>query len=168
VRQESHRIRDGVRELTRSLGREPTQTEIQQQLGVSGEEYQDYLRAQNAEALASFDDLLHELEDQRASDDSPEARLVARRSIEQALHRLDEREQRVVQLYYEFELSLIEIAAVLDLTEARVCQINKAALKKMRDALSEGTDEGLGAADNGRSAQRPRGVRRQQAAGRAE
>jgi RNA polymerase sigma factor for flagellar operon FliA len=40
-----------------------------------------------------------------------------------------------VQLYYEFDLSLKEIARVLDLTEARVCQINKLALKKLRELL---------------------------------
>lgn len=138
VRQQSHRIRDAVRELTRRLGREPTQAEIQQHVGVSAQEYHEYLLAQNAEGLASFDDLVHELEKQSAADESPESRLVTRRSIEQALHRLDAREQRVVQLYYEFDLSLKEIAAVLELTEARVCQINKAALKKMREALADG------------------------------
>ena len=46
-----------------------------------------------------------------------------------ALQALNPREQQVIQLYYEFELSLKEIAAVLALTEARVCQINKSALK---------------------------------------
>jgi RNA polymerase sigma factor for flagellar operon FliA len=54
---------------------------------------------------------------------------MVRRSLEQACA-LDEREQRVVQMYYEFELSYKEIAAVLDLTDARVCQLNKAALGK--------------------------------------
>lgn len=43
----------------------------------------------------------------------------------------------MIQLYYEFDLSLREIASVLGLTEARVCQINKAALKKMREVLSD-------------------------------
>ena len=51
------------------------------------------------------------------------------------LHKLSEREQRVLQLYYEFDLSLKEIAATLDLTEARICQINKAAMTKLRDLL---------------------------------
>ena len=40
-----------------------------------------------------------------------------------------------MQLYYEFELSLAEIAAVLGITEARVCQINKGALRKMNALL---------------------------------
>lgn len=138
VRQETHRIRDGVRDLTRRLGREPTAVEIQKELKVSSQEYQEYLLAQNAEGLANFDELLHELDAHGSSDESPEAQLLARGSIEQALHRLDAREQRVVQLYYEFDLSLKEIAAVLEVTEARVCQINKGALRKMREALADG------------------------------
>jgi DNA-directed RNA polymerase specialized sigma24 family protein len=38
-------------------------------------------------------------------------------------------------MIYEFELSYKEIAAVLDLSDARVCQLNKSALAKMKAAL---------------------------------
>jgi len=136
VRQETHRVRDGVRELSRVLGREPTQAEILKELQLTPAAYHEFQLADSAERLAHFDELVQELPDTNAERrNSPEAQLFARRSIEEALRALDEREQRVVQLYYEFELSLKEIAAVLGLTEARVCQINKAALKKMKDLL---------------------------------
>lgn len=137
VRQESHRHRDAVRELTRRLGREPSDAEIMRALGLSAEAYQDYQMAENAELLASFDELMHEMGNLPSERPSPEAALVRRRSIEQALLALDEREQRVVQLYYEFDLSQKEIAAVLCLTEARVCQINKGALRKMKACLQQ-------------------------------
>ncbi|AKJ30360.1 FliA/WhiG family RNA polymerase sigma factor [Caldimonas brevitalea] len=135
VRQESHRVRDAVRELTRKLGREPTEAEIVATLGISGEAYQEHQLAENAEVLASFDELLHELSNHAADTLSPEAQLVRRRTLEQALLQLNEREQKVIQLYYEYEASFKEIAAVLDLTEARVCQINKGALKKMKSFI---------------------------------
>ena len=61
--------------------------------------------------------------------------MLQRLALEQVLRQLSEREQRVIQLYYEFDLSLKEIAAVLELSEARVCQIHKEALRKMRAAL---------------------------------
>lgn len=139
VRQQSHRTRDAIRALARKLGREPTATEIQEALGMSAQAYFEYELAQNAESLANFDEQLHELGSQLAdAHGSPEAQLLMRRSIEQGLRSLDEREQRVIQLYYEVDLSLKEIAAVLELTEARVCQINKAALRKMRAAMEEG------------------------------
>lgn len=135
VRQESHRVRDGVRALARKLGREPTAAETQQALGLSVEQYQDYQFAQSAEQLANFDELLQELTEQAGGRHAPESHLLLQRSIEQALRRLNDREQRVVQLYYEFDLSLKEIARVLDITEARVCQINKLALRKLRELL---------------------------------
>ncbi|MYM70467.1 FliA/WhiG family RNA polymerase sigma factor [Pseudoduganella sp. FT55W] len=134
VRQQSHKLRDGVRALTRKLGREPSEHEIMEALELTPEGYQAYLMDENAELIASFDEILQE----SVSNDSapsPEDQLVVRRSLEQALRGLDEREQRVVQMYYEFELSYKEIAAVLDLTDARVCQLNKAALNKMKAVL---------------------------------
>lgn len=135
VRQDSHRLRDAMRELSRRLGREPSEAEAMQQLGLSAEAFQAYLLAENAEALASLDELIQGASEIASEQPTPEALLIRRKSIEQALQGLGEREQRVIQLYYEFDLSLKEIAAVLDLTEARVCQINKAALKKMRERL---------------------------------
>jgi RNA polymerase sigma factor for flagellar operon FliA len=134
VRQQSHKLRDAVRALTRKLGREPSEQEIMGALDLTPEAYQAYLLDENAETIGSFDEAL---QDTMGGDSapSPEEQLLVRRSLEQALRGLDEREQRVVQMYYEFELSYKEIAAVLDLTDARVCQLNKAALNKMKAVL---------------------------------
>jgi RNA polymerase sigma factor for flagellar operon FliA len=137
VRQESHRMRDAVRELTRRLGRQPSEAEIVASLGISTDDYQLHLQDENAEAFASFDELINELTHLPADRAGPEAEVMTRRSLERALLALDEREQRVIQMYYEHDLSLKEIAAVLQLTEARVCQINKAALAKMKAALTQ-------------------------------
>jgi RNA polymerase sigma factor for flagellar operon FliA len=135
VRQQSHKLRDGVRDLTRRLGREPGEAEITQALGISADDYQAYQMDENAELLASFDEVVQEMGEMFADAANPEDQLMTRRSLEQALVALDEREQRVVQMYYEFELSYREIAAVLDLTDARVCQLNKSALRKMKAFL---------------------------------
>jgi len=137
VRQESHRLRDNVRALTRKLGREPLEAEIMAALQLTPEAYQEYQLAENAELIASFDDVLQESLAQSDSTPGPEEQLMVRRSLEQALRSLDEREQRVVQMYYEFELSYKEIAAVLDLSDARVCQLNKMALGKMKAMLQD-------------------------------
>jgi RNA polymerase sigma factor for flagellar operon FliA len=135
VRQDSHKIRDGVRALTRKLGREPGDAEVIAALGLTAEQWHEHQLDENAEELSSFDELVAELSLVPSDQRSPEEQYVVRRSLEQALKSLDVREQRVIQLYYEFELSLKEIAAVLDVTEARVCQINKGALRKMKTFL---------------------------------
>ncbi|RQW24541.1 FliA/WhiG family RNA polymerase sigma factor [Rhodobacteraceae bacterium CH30] len=135
VRQDAHKVRDGLRELTRKLGHEPGEAEACALLGLSAQAYGHAMQAESAEAMASLDELLaagHE----PGGMSRPDEALLDRLSLAQALRLLDEREQRVIQLYYEFDLSLKEIALVLDLTEARVCQINKAALKKMKMRLA--------------------------------
>ena len=136
VRQQSHKMRDAVRALTRKLGREPSEQETMQALGLDADGYQAYLLDENAETIASFDEILQDTLADTGSVAGPEEQLMIRRSLEQALNGLDEREQRVIQMYYEFELSYKEIAAVLDLTDARVCQLNKAALNKMKAVLA--------------------------------
>ncbi|STR44535.1 RNA polymerase sigma factor FliA [Iodobacter fluviatilis] len=135
VRQSAHRIRDEIRALRKKLGREPSEADAIAGLNISAKEYRDYQMAENAEVLASFDDLLSEGVHEAGGAESPENGVINRLSLARALSGLDEKEQRVIQMYYEFELNLKEIALVLDLTEARVCQINKSAIKKMKTAL---------------------------------
>lgn len=135
VRQSAHKARDAVRTLRRQLGAEPTPEQIQSALGMDDAAYLAYEQAESAEAMASLDELIAQGLDMASSAEDPGQSVVRRRTLEQVLEQLSEREQRVVQLYYEFDLSLKEIAAVLELSEARVCQINKEALRKLRDAL---------------------------------
>ena len=137
VRQDSHKMRDAVRALTRKLGREPNDKEAADALGITQEEWRQFLLDDCAEELLSFDDILQEATERAHSAPGPEDQFLVRRSLEQALAALNEREQRVIQMIYEFELSYKEIAAVLDLSDARVCQLNKSALAKMKAALAQ-------------------------------
>jgi RNA polymerase sigma factor for flagellar operon FliA len=137
VRQDSHKMRDAVRALTRKLGREPNDKEAADALGISQDEWRQFLLDDCAEELLSFDDILQEATERAHSAPGPEEHFMVRRSLEQALGALNEREQRVIQMIYEFELSYKEIAAVLDLSDARVCQLNKSALAKMKAALAQ-------------------------------
>jgi RNA polymerase sigma factor for flagellar operon FliA len=137
VRQDSHKMRDAVRALTRKLGREPNDKEAADALGISQDEWRQFLLDDCAEELLSFDEILQEATERAHSAPGPEDQFLVRRSLEQALSALNEREQRVIQMIYEFELSYKEIAAVLDLSDARVCQLNKSALAKMKAALAQ-------------------------------
>jgi len=135
VRQDSHRQRDALRALTRTLGREPNEQEAAQALGLDAAGYQQYLLHETAEEMLSFDEVLQEAVGEARHTPGPEEAYMVRRSLEQVLAGLNEKEQRVIQMIYEFELSYKEIAAVLDLSDARVCQLNKSALAKMKAAL---------------------------------
>ena len=135
VRQSAHKVRDGVRALRRNLGQEPSAEQVQQALGLDDAQYLAYEQAESAEAMASLDELLAQGMDVPSFAADPAQSVLQRMALTQLLSQLNEREQRVIQLYYEFDLSLKEIAVVLELSEARVCQINKEALRKMRAAL---------------------------------
>ena len=65
----------------------------------------------------------------RASDD-PFIALV------RAIEDLPEREQYVMSMYYEHDMNLREIAAVLGVTESRVCQLHSQSVARLRARLS--------------------------------
>lgn len=154
LRQASHRRRDAERELTRSLGRAPTREELSAHAGMDDATLEAAEMAEHAESIASFDQLLADgglaANEALVERRSPEYLVSTRQSLTRALDALDEREQRVVQLYYEFDMNLEEIGEVLGLTRARICQIHQAALGKMKVAMQ---DTGRGGARAARTPQ---------------
>jgi RNA polymerase sigma factor for flagellar operon FliA len=62
---------------------------------------------------------------------------TARQAVIAAIDRLPERERLVLSLYYERELNLKEIGAVLKVTESRVCQLHGQALLRLKSQLAE-------------------------------
>src|SRR5690606_21958205 len=137
VRQQTHKLRDAVRELTRSLGREPTDEEILAHTGLSEEAYQGYLVDLSCEAIESLDGLLQAGQEGRFGDNGFEEQVQRERLLAQVLGRLPEREQLVLTLYYQHELSLKEIALVLELSDARICQLIKQAIQRACALLNE-------------------------------
>ena len=75
-----------------------------------------------------------------ASDDDDAEEAIDKSQMKQAvaaaIRSLPEREAMVLQLYFVEELNLEEIRQVLGVTAARVCQIKKAALDKVRGMLT--------------------------------
>lgn len=131
VRQQAHKVRDAIRELTRQLGHTPSDEEIKRFTGLDEKDYQDFLWADSSEAIESLDELLQSGHEHFPdTSEMFEERLLKERLLEQALSRLDERERLVLTLYYQHELSLKEIALVLEVSDARVCQLSKQAIGK--------------------------------------
>jgi RNA polymerase sigma factor FliA len=90
-------------------------------------------------SLDAFDDAGDE--PRIAGQDAPPDRDIEREEFQGALGRaiagLPEREQLVLSLYYEQELNLREIGAVLGVTESRVCQVHGQAMVRLRARLVE-------------------------------
>ncbi len=138
VRQQAHKVRDALRSLTRQLGRAPRDEEVLKATGLSETQYQGYLQAEAAEAIESLDTLLCDgSQDFQHSGRGVEERVLNERLLAQALDPLNERERLVLTLYYQHELSLKEIGLVLDISDARVCQISKQAIEKAHHFLTK-------------------------------
>lgn len=135
LRQKTHKINDALREVTRSLGREPTDEEVCHQLALSHEEWQEYLLLESACAIESLDEILSVeggAQNTAFAGRELEEEVDIQRTLALALHSLDERERTIINLYYQQGISLKEIALVLDITEARVCQLNKKISEKIK------------------------------------
>ena len=58
-----------------------------------------------------------------------------RAALVEAIKVLPEREQYVMSMYYEHDMNLKEIAAVLKVTESRVCQLHSQSIARLRVKL---------------------------------
>jgi acetyl esterase/lipase len=60
-----------------------------------------------------------------------------REALVEAIKNLPEREQYVMSMYYEHDMNLKEIAAVLGVTESRVCQLHSQSIARLRTRLRD-------------------------------
>ena len=128
--------------------REPTEDEIATQLGLKVEEIQQGLADSNRvlvsldivmEADPTSNGSLHEsLRDENQAD--PLEALEEASLLEQmadAIKNLSEREQLILSLYYNDELTFKEIGKVLDITESRVCQLHARAILNLKAMMQD-------------------------------
>lgn len=62
---------------------------------------------------------------------------VQKTLLEQAIQKLSKREQLILSLYYKEEVTLKEIAAILDISIARVSQLHGRSIAKLKQLISE-------------------------------
>jgi RNA polymerase sigma factor for flagellar operon FliA len=74
----------------------------------------------------------HDVADDAGRSDGSPARPAPARSLVAAIKNLPEREQFVMSMYYEQDMNLKEIAAVLGVTESRVCQLHSQSIARLR------------------------------------
>ncbi|WP_313077560.1 RNA polymerase sigma factor FliA [Melaminivora sp.] len=128
------------------LGRSPLESEIAQELGVSLQEYQSLLGKVRGTQLVYLEDMHHGSEDdegfldRHVADEGADPMSVLRDhrlrdSLVAAIGQLPEREQYIMGMYYEQDMNLKEIAAVLGVTESRVCQLHSQAIARLRTKM---------------------------------
>ena len=140
-------------ELEQEMKREVTDKEIMKKMGITSSQLGDiydsiqYLSSVSLEStLYSNNDetvmVQDTLKDSKAPSGEKELMKQERKKeLVEAIKRLSEREQLVLSLYYEEDATLKEIAAILDVSIARVSQIHGRAIAKIRGYIEEANQE---------------------------
>src|SRR5690606_35134901 len=147
IRKNMRTIEKAMHVLEQKLGRQPTEQEIAQQLGVSLADYQQMLQEARGHQLVYYEDY-SEGDDEHFLDrhaghshPSPLESLVEedmRERLIAAIAGLPEREKLMMGLYYEQDLTLREIGEVLGVSESRVCQLHTQAIARLPAMLRDG------------------------------
>ena len=140
TRKQQRTIESAVHKLEQKLGRAPAESEIAREMGLSLVEYQELLGKVRGTQLVYLEDMSgdegdNDFLDRHVADEqaNPLAQLQDHRMREA----LVEREQYVMSMYYEHDMNLKEIAAVLKVTESRVCQLHSQSIARLRVKLRE-------------------------------
>ena len=137
-------VAEVVREIEAEQGRDARDHEVAERMGISLEAYHQILQDASGHKVFSVEDLA-------AGADSvtdgmydsfvgPVDHLEHdefKGSLAEAISGLPERERLVMALYYDEELNLREIGAVLGVSESRVCQIHGQALTRLKARMTD-------------------------------
>jgi RNA polymerase sigma factor for flagellar operon FliA len=135
-RQMARKIGAVIAELERKLGSSATDEQVADALGVPVAEYRDNLEHLVHVTVGSLDQLEHA---PKASDEESPRQHSERREllsrVRTALEQLPQRDVLILSLYYNDEMTYVEIAAVLGVTTSRVCQLHGRAIARLRAAI---------------------------------
>jgi RNA polymerase sigma factor FliA len=145
TRKQQRSIESAVQKLEQRLGRAPIESEIAREMGLTLVEYQELLGRVRGTQLVYLEDMSGtdgdtDYLDRHVGDEAlnPLAQLQdvrMREALIEAIKNLPEREQHVMSMYYEHDMNLKEIAAVIKVTESRVCQLHSQSIARLRVKL---------------------------------
>jgi len=148
LRRKARRLEEAMQKLQTNLGRSVTAPELAQAMDMTLNEFQHLLNELRGLEVGSLQ--IESLEDGRETNlgenlpgppDQDPLTLYLQSERKQMLARaitfLPEREQQVLALYYQEELTMKEVGAVLGVGESRVSQIHSMAVVHLRAILSQ-------------------------------
>ncbi|MEX0605935.1 MAG: RNA polymerase sigma factor FliA [Marinobacter sp.] len=143
VHRNARRVANAIKVVEDRTGCEAQDANVAEELDMSLSEYHACLNDASSGKLFSLDELNESgelpIEEQEASD-NPLNGITSdafRKSLAEAIGELPEREKLVLSLYYQEELNLKEIGAVIGVSESRVSQIHTQAAMRLRARLSD-------------------------------
>jgi len=145
ARKSQRDIENAIHRLEQKLRRAPSEAEIARELNMGVSAYQEMLNEARGAQLIYFDDLGHADDDEdylerHVADEKGNPGDILRdkrfrTALVAAIEELPERERQLMGMYYEQEMNLREIGAVMGVTESRVCQLHSQAVARLRSKL---------------------------------
>ncbi len=141
VHHKYRRVAQAINAIEGETGCAASPEDVASRLEMSMAEYHKVLADSVSSRLFSYEETIEEPALHRKPPSSnaphPDQQLYRdqfRAQLADSIDQLPERERLVLSLYYERELNLKEIGAVLDVSESRVCQIHGQAVIRLRAA----------------------------------
>ena len=143
VHRKARMVAEAVREIENEQGRDARDTEIAETLDMPLEDYYKILQDNSYHKVMSFEDMgtgddsmLENMSDGGPGILDGLQREDMQRIVTEAIASLPERERLVMALYYDDELNLREIGAVMGVSESRVSQIHSQAVIRLQARMT--------------------------------
>ena len=154
VRQKSRKLERAYGEVEQRLGRQATEEEVADSLGLQIDKFHDLLNQVRGISLVNLEEIRGTtsdgdragtfadiIEDVTSENPFASLKLVETKGvIGDTIGALPEKERLVVSLYYYEDLNMKEIGNILGITESRVCQIHTKAVMRLRQKLKAVVD----------------------------
>ncbi|MFW5991821.1 MAG: sigma-70 family RNA polymerase sigma factor [Halanaerobiaceae bacterium] len=144
IRREGKRVKKAADKLAKQLERKPTIEELAETTDLSVSKIESlYQKIYSSQWISIYDEFGHsQVLDMLPQSDrkSPEKVFQGKEreeTLAEAIDRLQENERLVISLFYHEGLTQKEIAGVMDLSAARISQIHKKAIYRLRGMLSK-------------------------------
>lgn len=144
ARKALRQIESAISRLEQRHGRPPSESELAAELGIGLTEYQQMLLDGHGTRLFHYEDFQADdeegfLDRHYVGDGGNPLEILEgegfRAQLVASIGALPEREKLVMGMYYEEELNLKEIGAVLGVSESRVCQLHSQAVARLRSQM---------------------------------
>lgn len=145
-RKSQKQIEQAVRRLEHRFGRSPAESEIAAELDMPLADYQALLGRVRGTQLVYLEDIgggdgdSDSFLDRHAADTEADPMSLLkdqrlRGALVAAIETLPERERHIMGMYYEQDMNLKEIGAVLGITESRVSQLHSQSIARLRSKM---------------------------------
>ncbi|QHM93752.1 RNA polymerase sigma factor FliA [Kosakonia sacchari] len=144
VRRKTREVSSAIMRVEQRAGGVASESDVAAELGMSLQEYQQVLSDTNTSMLCSLDELQELLADGVELPEMEQDHLDPlndvllgdlTKQISKEIRELPEREQMLLNLYYQQELNMKEVGSLLGITETRVSQLHSQTIKRLRARL---------------------------------